>query len=107
MPAVTTTGYISKTTPGFEFLGNNSHSKIGLHFSGSTLPITLRIGIWQDGVVGTFTPLTDELAAVIAITSLPTSLVLNAVNDSGLVIDVSGGSPDFVVTYLGPAGPLR
>ena len=77
----------------------NVNKKIGLAFSGSTLPTTLQVGFLQPG--GTFVPYTDG-----TITALPRTLVVATVPTQGIALNVSGGSPDFEVDFTGHAGPL-
>ena len=98
MPSVTTTGTITQDTPGFEFLGFKDIAP-AIGFSGTTLPTTLEVGYIDDD--GNFQVLTDG-----TVSSLPHDLIVGAVPKDGLVIEVTGGAPDFVVTYIGPGGAL-
>ena len=98
MPNITSTGTYGSGKAGFEFLQYNG-SAIGLSFSGSTLPTTLEVGFLND--VASFVPLTNGL-----VTSLPTTFIVDSVPKDGLLIKVTGGSPDFNVSYTGASGPL-
>ena len=95
---VDATGNLDQSTPGMAFLAHRG-KKVGLAFSGATLPTTLEVGFNNDA--GTFVPFTDG-----AIISLPTTLVINSVPANGLVINVDGGSPDFNISSTGLAGPF-
>lgn len=102
MPDITTTGNVTAKTVGCEFLGYKTQ-KIGLLFSasasGSVLPTTLQVGTLND--IDVFVPFDN--GTVIA---LPTTIIINAVNEKGVVINVSGGSPNFNVSNAGAAGVL-
>ena len=98
MPRVQTTGDITKNTPGFEFLGQKD-AAVGILFSGSTLPTTLEVGMYDDA--GTFQAFQNG-----AITALPFDVTVGAVPKGGVVINVTGGTPDFYATFAGPAGAL-
>lgn len=98
MPNITSTGTYEAGKPGFEFLQYNG-SAIGLSFSGSTLPTTLEVGFLND--VSAFVPLTNG-----EVTALPTTFIIDSVPKDGLLIKVTGGSPNFNVSYTGAAGPL-
>jgi len=93
---ITTTG--NKTSADVQFL-KHTGQKIGLAFSGSTLPTTLEVGFLQQDL--TFVAYTGG-----AITVLPTSFVVNTVPPQGIALNVSGGSPNFDIDSTGPAGPL-
>ena len=94
--AIGTTG--TKTQKDVPFL-KHTGQKIGLSFSGATLPTTLQVGfVNQDGTFVAFTGGT--------ITVLPTTLVVNSVPQQGIALIVTGGSPDFNVDFTGHAGPL-
>lgn len=94
--SITTTGV--KTVAEIPFLAYRG-KKIGLAFSGSTLPTTLEVGFKNQG--DTFIPFTGG-----AITSLPTTFPVNHIPPEGLALNVSGGSPDFEIDFAGDAGPL-
>ena len=95
MTAITATGtYDAKDV---SELGYTSAKK-GYMFTG-TLPTTLELGIL---VNGTFTAVTGG-----AVTTTPSSLVVETIPPQGLALNVTGGSPDFVITSTGAAGPLR
>ena len=93
---ITTTGTRTAADIGFF---RYSAQKIGLAFSGSTLPTTLQVGFVNQG--GTFVPYTGG-----TVTTLPTPFVVNTVPDQGIALNVSGGSPNFSVDSTGHAGPL-
>jgi len=94
--AIGTTG--TKTSADIPFL-KHTGQKIGLAFSGATLPTTLQVGIVNQG--GTFVEFTGG-----TITVLPTTFVVNSVPPQGIALIVTGGSPDFNVDFTGHAGPL-
>ena len=84
---ITTTGV--KDQKDISFL-KYKNGKQELAFSGATLPTTLEIGFINEA--GTFIAKTGG-----AVTSLPTSFVVNNIPAKGLALNVSGGSPDFNV----------
>lgn len=94
MPDITAAGTFTGNDIGFEFLKSNKISR-GLLFSGSTLPTTLEVGMLND--VGVFVAFTNG-----TITALPTSLIVDSVPEGGVVIEVTGGSPDFNLSHAGP-----
>lgn len=98
MPDITTTGLVDYETPGFEFLLDNN--KVALAFSGATLPTNLDVGFRDDN--GNFVAFDDG-----AVTALPRSMVVNCAPPGGVVLNVSGGSPDFNCSNAGPAGDVR
>ena len=89
MTTITTTG--TKTAIDVPEL-SSAHGRKGLLFTG-TLPATLEVGIM---VNGTFTALTGG-----AVTASPTSFVVETSPPEGLALNVSGGSPDFVIASVG------
>ena len=95
MSKITTTGV--KDAKSISELAFTSAKK-GFMFTG-TLPTTLEIGILVDG---TFVAFTGG-----AVTSTPSSLVVETIPPEGLALNVTGGSPNFVITSTGAAGPLR
>lgn len=98
MPDITVAKEYTKADPGFQFLAQTNQAQ-GLIFSGTTLATTVEVGCYND--VGTFVPFEGGV-----VTSLPTSMRVSAVPGAGLVINVTGGSPNFNVSSAGPAGPL-
>lgn len=93
---ITTLG--TKTQSDIPFLAYRG-KQIGLAFSGSTLPTTLQVGFVQQD--GTFVAYTGG-----GVTVLPTTLTVNHVPPQGLALNVSGGSADFDIDFVGDAGPL-
>lgn len=93
MPRVTVTGFIDNTTPNFGFLQKQRHAQV-LVFSGSTLPTTLQVGQYDEE--NNFVPFDGG-----TVTALPSSFVVNAAPESGIIINVDGGSPDFIITSGG------
>ena len=89
MTTITSTGI--KTAIDAPELNSTDNGK-GLMFTG-TLPSTLEVGIL---VSGTFVALTGG-----AVTSTPASFVVETIPPEGLALNVSGGSPNFVITGVG------
>jgi len=87
MPRINTTGQVTKGTPGFQILG--VAGKRRLLFGEGTLPTTLKVQYVQDD--GSLSDLEDG-----EVTALPSSMVVDC--DNELQIEVTGGSPDFVMT---------
>lgn len=93
MPNITAAGEYDQKTPGFSFLGQRGQ-EVGLIFSGSTLPTTLEVGTRNDE---------GDFVAYPAgtVTALPAELLISAINNEGIVINVVGGSPNFNLSYAG------
>ena len=98
MPNISAAGTYDKDSIGLGFL-KYDNSSIGLSFSGNTLPTTLEVGFINDEA--TFVPFTNA-----TITALPTSIVVDSVPAEGLVVKVTGGSPDFNLSFAGVSSPL-
>lgn len=99
MPNITAAGLYDENTTGFEFLAYSGQAQ-GILFSGNTLANQVQIGMRNGN--GDFVPLTDG-----DITEIPRSVIVAAFPKSGLVLNVSGGSPDFWVDNAGAAGGLK